>query len=121
MVINDVRTEEHGLLRSNVEVKPCDVRVLTQRRRSVKPKTGGIQKITWLAVSDSEIVGLVFGCCCCDRLNGSRVFPVGVGKDGGNVRRRQGDETTGSVRKFHQPLTQTRQRYRPGSRGLCTG
>src|SRR6266850_6155391 len=118
MVINDVRAEEHRLLRSNVQVEPCNVRVLAQRRRSVEAETSSIQKIAWFAVSDGEIVGCVFGRCRGNCLNGSRVFAAGVGKDGGNIRRSQGDEATGSIGEFHQSLTQTRQRHGPGSGGL---
>src|ERR1700730_3909129 len=124
MVINNVRAEEHRLLRSNIQVESCNVRVLTQRGWSVEAKTGSIQEFAWLAISDSKIVGLVFGCCRGNCLNGSWVFAAGVGKDTGNVSRRQGDDETPrrvrSVREFHQPLAQTRQRYCPGGGGLCT-
>src|ERR1700687_4199290 len=124
MVINDVRAEEHRLLRSNVQVEPCNVRVLAQRRRSVEAKTSGIQKFAWFTVSDTEIVCCVFGRCRGNCLNGSWVFGARVGKDGGNVGRRQGDEAPcrpRSVREFHQPLTQTRQRHGPGIGGLGAG
>src|SRR6266496_6031234 len=125
MVINDVRAEEHRLSRSNIQVEPCNVRVLTQRGWSVEAKTSSIQEFAWLAVSDGEIVGLVFGRRRRNCLNGSWVFAASVGKDGGNVGRREGDDETPrkvrTVREFHQPLTQTRQRHRPGSRGLGAG
>src|SRR6266404_3750105 len=121
MVINDVRAEEHRLLRSNIQVESCNVRVLPQRRRSVEAKTRSIQELAWFAVSDGEIVGCVFGRRRGNCLNGSWVFAASVGKDGGNIRRIQGDEATGSIREFHQSLTQTRQRHGPGSSGLGAG